>query len=186
MTSAVTTDLRTSRRANVFLAGVLRIGGSSWPVRIRNLSATGALVDGKDLPEEGHNVRLHRGPHSADATIVWRKAGACGLRFETNVPVQEWIAYATAHSGQQRVDEIIASVRAGASNDPVNSPTAPADCSQAGVAGQLHAIAEQLKGAADELTAIPAVVAEGTAALQQLDIATQKLAELSSRLRLGR
>ena len=142
-------------------------------------------TDGKDLPGEGDTGRLHRGPHSAAATVIWSKGRACGLRFASAVPVAEWIAYASAHKGQQRVDEMIASVRAGAANDPIDTPARQAEGGQDEVAEQLAAIAEQLEGVAVEFAAIPAVVEEGAAALQQLDIATQKLADLSTRLRPG-
>lgn len=186
VSNAKVPDARSARRANVFLSAVLDVAGSSFPVRIRNLSPAGALVDGKDLPPKGDAVRLQRGPHSAVASVMWRKGDACGLRFASVVPVQEWIAYGTAHKGQQCVDEMIASVRAGAPAEPaaeVTKPSAPIDRMQ--TVEQLRIVTEQLENIAGTFAAIPAVVGQGTAALQNLEMARQKLVDLSTRIRLG-
>lgn len=184
---AKVSDARNAHRANVFLTGVLSIAGSSFPVRIRNLSATGALVDGKDLPATGDAVRLQRGPYSVVAEAMWRKPGTCGLRFSSTVPVQEWIAYGTGHKGQQRVDDMIASVRAGA------APVAAADIAAARSTAadrlqtveQLRIVADQLEEVAAKFAAIPAVVEQGMAGLQTLDIARQTLVDISTRIGFG-
>ena len=44
---------RVAPRTNLLLAATAEVGGRSLPVRIRNLSETGAMVDGAGLPEAG-------------------------------------------------------------------------------------------------------------------------------------
>ena len=175
-------DVRSAHRANVFLAAVLDVAGSSFPVRVRNLSPTGALVDGRDLPGKGDAVRLQRGPYSAVARVMWCKAGACGLRFASAVPVQEWIAYGSGHTGQQGVDQMIASVRAGSA--PADEAKCPTTIDRMQTVEQLQAVADQLQDAAESFAAIPAAVAEGSAALQSLEAARQRLVDLSTRMSL--
>lgn len=184
--SAEAEDLRDSRRANVFLAGVLHAAGGAFPVRIRNLSPEGALAEGKDLPDEGNAVRLQRGPYTVAARVVWRGDKRCGLRFSAAIPVEQWISYGAASSGQQRVDAMLETARFGQPGPvPLLQPAVPAriDCLQA--ATEMEVIAEHLRGAAEDLAAEPQVVALAFEALQRLDIATAQLAGLAQRLREG-
>jgi len=177
-------DPRIGRRANVFLSGVLHAAGGAFPVRIRNLSAEGALADGNDLPDEGNAVRLQRGPFTAAARVVWRGDKGCGLRFSAAIPVEQWINYGTASCGQQRVDAMIADARSGlAGYAPVHQQAVPAriDCLQA--ATEIEAICEHLRGAAENLASEPEIVVLALDALQRLDIACAQLAGLAKRLR---
>lgn len=184
MSAAVAVDARACHRANVFLAAVVHARGSAFQVRIRNLSAMGALVDGKDLPEEGDMVRVQRGPHSAIARVIWRKASTCGIGFSSPVPAQEWIAYGAGHKGQQRVDEIIDSVRSGeAAGAAAALASAGGATGRDGAADQIEAVADTLLALAAELAAVPAVVDQGLETLQKLDIARQKLTDLAAAMR---
>jgi hypothetical protein len=178
-------DSRGETRRNVFLSAVLFLANSSMPVRIRNLSPVGALIDGNDLPHRDDVVRLRRGPHSAVARVVWRRDDACGLRFSTAVPVREWIAYANGHAGQQQVDELMASVRdgSGACHSPVEAARGLFDPD--GTAAQLAQISASLEAVGEAFAALPAVIDEGADALQLLDMARQKLANLAETLRAG-
>lgn len=185
MGSEPATDSRVSRRSNVFLAGVIHCGGSSFPVRIRNLSATGALVEGEDMPAAAGRVRLQRGPHSTSATIVWSNPSACGVRFEAAVPVNEWIAYGRGHKGQQRVDAMLASARAGGGDSGTESSTPAAGIGHQHVAGQLELLVIELQQIGLDLSAMTLFTPEDIGALQRLDIATQKLAGLTAMVRSG-
>ena len=186
MSAAAAIDARSDPRASVFLAAVLHVAGSAFPVRIRDLSPEGARIDGKDLPREGDVVRMKRGPHSVVAGVAWSTADACGLRFSTPIPVQEWIGYGSGHSGQQRVDDMIARVRAGGP-----APALPDAAGQAarldlvGAAEQLEDLSRQLDRIAESFASIPAVVDHGLAGLQTLDIAGRKLADLAVTMRAG-
>ena len=103
-------DSRESLRSNVFLAAVLASAGGSAPVRVRNISNRGALIDGDLLPKEGSEVELHRGRLTARGEIAWLAGGQCGLRFDEEIAVREWVQ-AVGHVGQDQVDRAIAALR---------------------------------------------------------------------------
>ena len=52
---------RKARRSNVLMAASLELSGTSLPVKLRNLSAEGALVEGDKLPVEGASIALPQG-----------------------------------------------------------------------------------------------------------------------------
>ncbi|HEX9947586.1 MAG TPA: hypothetical protein VGA98_08605, partial [Allosphingosinicella sp.] len=52
---------RVAPRTNLLLAATAEVGGRSLPVRIRNLSETGALIEGAGLPDAGMSLVLARG-----------------------------------------------------------------------------------------------------------------------------
>jgi hypothetical protein len=102
---------RSQPRSNVFLDAVLVVGAAPRPVRLRNLSARGALLEGSSLPGEGTRVRVLRGELGAEGEIAWQEQGLAGLRFASEIDVERWVRR-VGHSGQQRVDEAVAALRA--------------------------------------------------------------------------
>lgn len=110
-------DPRTDPRSNVFLGAILTVRSQSLPVRIRNLSVMGALVDGANPAAEGDQVRLQRGSLAVGGVVAWLGGNQAGLRFDEPITVERWVKPA-GHSGQQRVDLVVAALR----NDPAASP----------------------------------------------------------------
>jgi hypothetical protein len=105
-------------RKNLLLSAVLRSQGVTAPVRIRNLSEKGAMIDGNALPEPGATVMLERLEVEMRGVIVWRTGGHCGISFDGAISVNEWVngrrAPATVFGqGQRRVDNIQAAIRSG-------------------------------------------------------------------------
>ena len=111
-------NLRSQSRANVFLSASMVVGTASLPVRVRNLSARGAFIDGGSLPPPGEAVRLVRGSLSADGEIAWAADGHAGVRFAGEIDVAEWVKR-VGHVGQQRVDEAVVSIRRNEAPAPV-------------------------------------------------------------------
>jgi hypothetical protein len=103
-------DPRSDPRASVFLTAVLYAGAAQTPVRIRNLSTQGALLEGANLPAEGTIVQIKRGSLSAAGDIAWSRDQHCGLRFAAVIEVASWIDRA-GPVGQQRIDAAIADYR---------------------------------------------------------------------------
>ncbi|MEO8454743.1 MAG: PilZ domain-containing protein [Sphingomicrobium sp.] len=108
------TDNRSAGRSNVFLTATLDTGDGSIPVRIRNLSAKGALIDGPALPSAGASVRLLRGRLSAAGELAWEAAGQAGVTFGHEIKVDDWVQR-SGHAGQERVDGVISALRRSAS-----------------------------------------------------------------------
>ena len=82
---------RRSERTHLFLVATLTGGGISDSVRVRNLSPTGAQVEGLALPGHGTLVVLRRGALEAAGTIVWAAKGRAGVAFSVPVAVADWL-----------------------------------------------------------------------------------------------
>jgi hypothetical protein len=110
MGPAIEANGRTGFRSNVFLAATLRCGNGQSPVRVRNISPRGALVDGPGLPAAGTRIRLARGSLSAVGSIAWSADGQAGLAFDGPVDVADWTRH-LGNPGQQRVDRVVNALR---------------------------------------------------------------------------
>src|SRR5689334_1726228 len=106
-------DLREEPRASLYLAASLFCDGFSMPVKIRNLSNTGALLELPAPLTSGGVVQLVRGSLIVHGLVAWAESKRCGLKFSGAVDVQRWRA-SPAHSEQQRVDAVVRTVKAGA------------------------------------------------------------------------
>jgi hypothetical protein len=72
---------RAAPRARLHAVATLQSVARDMRVLVRNLSCTGAMVEGEDLPPLGRTVLFKRGPIEEMATIVWLENGRCGLEF---------------------------------------------------------------------------------------------------------
>ncbi len=110
------TDARQNPRTNTMLAASLEFDGAQHPVFVRNLSVTGALVEGRMLPLAGDRVVLYRDQHRVPATVIWASGNRCGLSFSAQVTLDAMIkrpkpgaASSTPH--QARIDAIQRALR---------------------------------------------------------------------------
>src|SRR5579864_3766087 len=94
---------RGDARSNVFLAANLEARGRAIPVRIRNISRGGALLESSTIPPDGTEVRLTRGRLSAVGKVAWHCERHCGINFDGEIDVARWVQR-TEHADQQRVD----------------------------------------------------------------------------------
>jgi hypothetical protein len=78
-------------RMRVLLAARLSTTFEDRPVRIRDLSSEGAMVEGDAVPSVGTDVILQRGPIEAFATVVWSEGRQCGLEFETTLGEDDFL-----------------------------------------------------------------------------------------------
>ena|SRR5689334_4739910 len=173
-------DARGASRSSLYLSAVLCCDGFSSPVKIRNLSSSGALIEGPIVAASGSFVQLVRGGLNVGALVVWSGEGKCGLKFSDLIDLPQWRA-APTNVEQQRVDEIVRLVKAGAVPLPVrrsSAPTNPEDGveTNAAILGDLRRASELLGNLGDMLTSDPDVVARHGTALQNLDIAMQVIA----------
>lgn len=63
------------------MAAQLELSGHVVPVKLRNLSADGALVEGEQLPVEGAELRFRKGDLVVPARVVWVRGTRAGLSF---------------------------------------------------------------------------------------------------------
>ena len=72
---------RRSRRSNVLLAASIETSGAAIPVKLRNLSTEGALIEGDSLPVEGSEVMFRRNELSVGGSIAWVHGKQAGVAF---------------------------------------------------------------------------------------------------------
>lgn len=73
-------------RNRVLMVATLTTPTKSTGVRIRDVSSTGARVEGTDLPSRGSTVVLTRGSFEAFGQIVWVGDGLVGIAFDEHLP----------------------------------------------------------------------------------------------------
>lgn len=162
---------RSQSRSNVFLSASLIVGAAALPVRVRNMSRHGALLDGGSLPAPGVTVRLIRGGLSVDGKVAWQRDCQVGISFSGEIEVGAWVKK-VGHAGQQRVDDAIAALRR---NQPLPANQAPQTPS-------LGRISEELQAICDRLASSSLITVEFGEELVKLDTLAQTLQQLSARL----
>ena len=161
-------------RKNLFLTATLAVGGIGRAVRVRNLSASGALVEGTKLPVTGDATILQRGSLSADCTIVWQVGGRGGLRFISPIDLADWVPGWTAEA-PAKLDHPAAVV-------PAREPAASGAIDPGllrRAADELAFVSRRLEVLGSDLTDDIHVVMRHTTSLQELDISMQILGHLA-------
>lgn len=176
-------------RKTVMLAATVVVGTMSIPVRIRNLTQAGAMIEGEWCPRVGTSLTLRRLDKSVSAKVIWNHGGQCGLSLDHSVLVDEWIAGAGSTdrgpgAGQTRVDLVQAAIRGGAiftaeALTPASEPAAAPPIDEA-VAAELARVKRMLDAVSEELTDDIEVLMRHERAMQNFDIAAQIIAELAT------
>ena len=64
------------------MTATLEISGRAVKVKLRNLSAEGAQVEGAGLPVEGTDLMFRKGNLAVVGRVVWTKDDHAGIRFD--------------------------------------------------------------------------------------------------------
>ena len=182
-------EARAVPRTNMFLAAVLQGTGFSAPVKIRNMSSEGALVEAASVPPAGAAVRLLRGSLVVPASVAWSAERRCGLRFSSIVSVRDWLA-PPANAEQQRVDDLVRVVKAGAVPFAAHRSAGPA--ARPGAGALLARLEEDLlratqliEAVSEDLVCDEAALARHGQRLMDLDIAVQTISAVAGILTGG-
>ena len=89
MDESIMTQNRRSRRSNVLLAASIEAFGKAIPVKLRNLSTEGALIEGKNLPLEGAAVVFKRNDLAVDSRVVWVHGDQAGVAFNNSIACED-------------------------------------------------------------------------------------------------
>ena len=84
---------RHSRRAPVLLAAHIEVRGVAVPVKLRNLSAQGALIQGDRLPAEGSITYFQRNDLRLRCEVKWVEGRYAGIRFNRELEREEVLRY---------------------------------------------------------------------------------------------
>lgn len=170
------------------LAASLEFDGEQHPVFVRNLSVTGALVEGRRLPLAGDRVILYRDQHRVPASVIWASGNRCGLSFSAQVALDAMIkrpkpgTSSTPH--QARIDAIQRALRE-------NRPVPSFDQSEAVVgaaaigtklADEISYAQRLIEAVNDTLSADAYMLSRYGVMLQQIDEAEQLLRKLARSL----
>lgn len=189
-------EVRCDKRTNIFLCATLRFDGRVAPVRVRDLSPDGALIEGDVLPERETKVTLERGSVFADATVAWRSATRFGLHFCVPLPVAAWWPGREVPRTQVDVDWTVAEVRAEMAaaqsapaprNDRADCalerllapPPDPAVILPQRIAEEFAFVVRTLRGLGEELSLESVVAARHDAKLKLLNRTATLIAQLA-------
>lgn len=175
---------RVAARTFLMLAANARHGGAFLPIRIRNVSETGALIEGEDLPTVGETILLSRGETEIDAIVAWASGIRRGVHFSSPVPIDTWRAGKPIASppGQGRVDRIQAEVRSGKGSGNLPQPPAKErwiDQLDDRVGEEIAFVQRLIEALGDELVTDPVILHRHAQALQNIDLASQILGHLA-------
>ena len=84
---------RKSRRSNVLMAASLELSGTALPVKLRNLSADGALVEGDKLPVEGASIMFRKGDLSIAGNVAWVNGRQAGVSFAQKLDPEQLLRH---------------------------------------------------------------------------------------------
>lgn len=87
---------RRSNRSPVLLSATIELDGKAVPVRLRNLSEKGALIQGDDLPAEASQIVFERKELRLKGRIVWTECGFAGVAFERPLRREEVLRHVPA------------------------------------------------------------------------------------------
>ena len=87
---------RKTRRSNVLMSASLELSGTSLPVKLRNLSMDGALVEGDNLPVEGASILFRKGDLSMPGNVAWVKGRQAGVAFAQNLNPEQLLRHIPA------------------------------------------------------------------------------------------
>ena len=170
--AACPSETRVPARTNLYLAASLLAAGVSYPVRVRDLSPTGARVETAIVPEVGTEAKLVRGRLGIACMVTWSADHFCGLRFTAPISVLEWMTHRVAQE-RRRHDDLALPSGGGGAGVRLEAEKA------ARVARDLARVSRLLDALGEALAGDPHVVARHSIRLHTLGLAMQTLAALS-------
>jgi len=77
----------------MLLTANIQVGGALVPIRLRNLSVEGALIEGDCLPAEGSLVCFQRRELKLKSRVVWVQGRYAGVAFARPLDPAEVLRY---------------------------------------------------------------------------------------------
>ena len=104
MDQSSVTQNRRSRRSNVLLTATLEVAGEMLPVKLRNLSAEGALVEAKLLPAAESHIVFHRNELKVRGTVAWVGGNHAGISFNRKLDPEQVLRHVPQPQPKQQRD----------------------------------------------------------------------------------
>lgn len=164
------------------MAATLYADSGSNPVNIRNMSQSGALIEGPVLPDVGERIMLKRGQLQATGWIAWRVERKAGVRLEAAIYVTDWMSRQVS-AGQERIDALVSIVRNDAPSAAAVAGTGTGT-GQISIESELGQLRAELKALETGLLRDVIVVATHPE-IQTIDISLQRIDRILKQLRAG-
>jgi hypothetical protein len=104
MDESIPTQNRKSRRSHVLMSASLRSNGGDQPVKLRNLSEHGALVEADSLPDVGTIVRFRKGDLNLPARVAWVDNGRAGVAFDAPLDPESVMRHVPSPPPRRKLD----------------------------------------------------------------------------------
>lgn len=169
-------ELRAASRTHLFVVATLSVGPTLMSVHIRNLSASGALIEGSALPAVGAVVSIRRASLSVEGVLVWRSRNQAGVAFKSNIHVPAWLP-GNRNSRQSVVDKVVFDAKNGSARSSDQSQSNDTLTGPALAFAELASLRNDLTTLGDALVQDVILVATHPE-IQILDVAMQRIDRL--------
>lgn len=139
------------------------------------------MIGSSVTPTVGGTVDLRQGALLVRGTVVWNSGNRCGVLFSSEIVVKDWLA-APAKVQQNRVDDIVALVRAGGADARLEFEATHTPRSHQQLVDDLGAVITLMQDLEDDLATSDATLERHAMKLQNWDIGMQMLRAVGAEL----
>ena len=104
MDESSNTQNRRSRRSHVLMAASIEAAGIAVPVKLRNLSTEGALVEGDQLPSVGSEVLFRKNELNVSGHVAWITGRRAGIAFDAMLDPEAVMRHVPSPRPQAKLD----------------------------------------------------------------------------------
>lgn len=104
---------RRARRSHVLMAASIETNNAQVPVKLRNLSPEGALIEGDGLPPIGSPVVFRKKELKLAGRVAWVTAGRAGIAFDALLDPEAVLRHVPSTKPQPKLDFRRPRLRAG-------------------------------------------------------------------------
>lgn len=104
MDQSITTHNRRSRRSHVLMAASIEAAGVAVPVKLRNLSSEGALIEGDHLPRVDSEVLFHKNELRLAGHVAWIDGNRAGVAFDHKLDPETVMRHVPKPRPQAKLD----------------------------------------------------------------------------------
>lgn len=95
---------RRAQRSHVLMAASIEASGLTMPVKLRNLSSEGALVEGGELPAIGSPVTFRKKELKLAGRVAWVVDGRAGIAFDARLDPEAVLRHVPTTKPQAKLD----------------------------------------------------------------------------------
>lgn len=176
---------RRHRRSKLFVGVTVFANSKSSPARLRDISPSGALLEMRAPPKVGTKLKIKRGTLEREAAVRWARDSRCGVKFDEEVIVLDWIS---GQVDQPSIDRMMNNIRTGIAAEPeepmfISSSAELAEVLSERLAEEIDFATRTIDDLCSALTKDSHLIKTQSNNLQRMDAVTQSLTQLANILR---